>query len=182
MRISSARLNLRGILLNLYVRLFSIPTFILLGCGSLPAQISILTCNPSANPPVVRAEGLTERIGDILMACSGGNPNGHVSGNLTLFANAPVTNRVNGSTLNGINLTYDNGSGPQPTVPAMLASPSSIVFNDVSFSLSTPGSVNLLLTGVRVNVTTFNAPIMNGPLTAFTAFNPGNVLLMSGSE
>ncbi|HME05883.1 MAG TPA: IPT/TIG domain-containing protein [Bryobacteraceae bacterium] len=111
------------------------------------------------------------------MSCSGGNPGATVTGNLTVFANAPVTNRVTGTMLSGVTLAYDNGSGPQPTVPATLASSSSIAFNNASFTLSAAGSVTLRLSDLRVNVTA-----QSTPLTVFMGFNPGNVLLMSSAQ
>ncbi len=120
---------------------------------------------------------MTERVGDIQMSCSGGQPSAIVSGNLTLFANAPVTNRLTGTSLSGVTLVYDNGAGPQPTVPAILASSSSIAFNNVSFTLSATGSVTLRLSDLRVNVTG-----QSTPLSVFMGFNPGNVLLMPGAQ
>ena len=43
------------------------------------------TCAVSAVPNLVRAEGLTERMGDILLQCSGSNPGSVLSGNLSVF-------------------------------------------------------------------------------------------------
>src|SRR5271165_1252078 len=53
---------------------FTILLSTIVGCANLTAQINVLTCVPSGNPPLVRVEGLTERIGDIQLACSGGAP------------------------------------------------------------------------------------------------------------
>lgn len=154
----------------------------IIGCATLPAQINVLTCIPSANPPVVRVEGLTERIGDIQLACSGGNPSAQVSGNLTVFASATVSNRLaSGTTLDGVVLSYDNGSGPQTTVPVMLASSSSIVFNNASFMLSAAGAVRLRLSGLRLNASAFQGA-QNTPLSLNIAFNPGNVVLLTSTQ
>src|ERR1700732_3461788 len=89
--------------------------FLPLVCASiLSAQpIQNATCVTSAVPPIVRAEGLTERIGDILYACTGA-PNTTFTGNFSIALNANVTNRISANTtLTGIVLTADNGSGPQ---------------------------------------------------------------------
>jgi len=158
-----------------------VTTALWFGCASLPGQISVLTCVPSANPPVVRAEGLTERVGDILLACSGGNPSAQVSGNLTVFASALVTNRVSGTNLSGVSLVYDNGSGPQSTAPATLASANSIAFNNVSFTLSPSGGVTLRLSNLRLNVTGFTIAQDNF-VSLYIAFNPGNALLFSSPQ
>ena len=152
-----------------------------IGCASLPAQISVLTCVPSANPPVVRVEGITERVGDALITCSGGNPSAQISGNLTVFADAAVTNRLSGNILNGVSLTYDNGAGPRATVPASLFSSSAIAFNNVSFTLSATGGVTLRLSNLRLNVTGF-ARVQNTPLSLYMGFNPSNVLFLSSAQ
>src|SRR5689334_4355330 len=56
-------------------------------------------CAVSAVPPVVRAEGVTERIGDIVLQCSGSNPGAVFSGNLTVYLPVSVTNRVDSANL-----------------------------------------------------------------------------------
>ena len=52
----------------------------------------------STSPISVRAEGLTERLGDIVLQCSGSNPGTVFSGNFTLFLPVTITNRVDPAT------------------------------------------------------------------------------------
>src|SRR5580692_4886125 len=78
------------------------------------ARASILTCSESAVPPIVKGEGIAERTGDIALNCSGGAPGAIVDGNLSIFLNVNITNRLAGSAFTGVILTIDNGSGPQP--------------------------------------------------------------------
>jgi uncharacterized protein (TIGR03437 family) len=154
----------------------------IVGCANLAAQINVLTCVPSANPPVVRVEGLTERIGDIEITCSGGIPSAQISGNLSVFAAAPVTNRLTtGAILTGVTLVYDNGAGPRGTVPAVLASSSSIAFNNASFTLSSTGSVTLRVFGLRLNVTGFQGA-QNTPVSLYMGFNSNNELLLTSAQ
>ena len=40
------------------------------------ARATTLNCVPSAAPPIVHGEGITERTGDIIFTCSGGAPGG----------------------------------------------------------------------------------------------------------
>src|SRR5712691_5969376 len=71
-------------------------------------------CVTSAVPSIVRVEGLTERIGDILYTCTG-VPNTTLTLNFVIALNTNITNRISsGNTLTGIVFTTDNGSGPQP--------------------------------------------------------------------
>src|SRR5579863_4889414 len=53
-----------------------------------------LQCVPSAVPTQVRAEGVTERMGNLLLQCSGA-AGAMVSGNLTIYLPISITNRVN---------------------------------------------------------------------------------------
>src|SRR5215471_11174680 len=53
-----------------------------------------LLCTPTASPTQVLAEGIAERVGDIVLSCSGGTPATVVTGNLTFFLNVNVTNKL----------------------------------------------------------------------------------------
>ena len=129
------------------------------------AQTPNVVCATSANPPVVRAEGLAERVGDIVYKCSG-VPNTPVTGNFTVSLNANLTNRVSsGNTLTGIVFTIDTGSQPQPVaVQPLLNSQGSLVYNGVSFALSPQGTATLRIAGIRANA--MQVPV-NGKIVAF---------------
>src|SRR5579864_2692138 len=89
--------------------------FSLISCafGLANAQ-TILTCNSTSVPPIVHAEGITERVGDIVMNCTGGMPGARITGNLSIFLAVNITNRVSGRSVTDVVFTIDNGSGPQP--------------------------------------------------------------------
>src|ERR1700751_4676654 len=74
---------------------------------------TILTCNSTSVPPIVHVEGIAERIGDIVLNCSGGMPAAQITGNLSIFLSVNVTNRVSGSNVTDVVFTVDSGSGPQ---------------------------------------------------------------------
>src|ERR1700719_4632156 len=84
------------------------------GFSAAFASTSAVTCLATADPPVVHGEGIAERTGDIVMNCAGGTPNASITGNLSVFLNVNITNRLSGNSVLGIVLTADNGSGPQP--------------------------------------------------------------------
>jgi uncharacterized protein (TIGR03437 family) len=118
----------------------------------LSAQTTI--CVTSAVPPLVRAEGLTERVGDILYTCSG-VPNTMFTGNFSVALTTNITNHISsGILLTGIVFTSDNGSGPQAvTTQPILTGPNSFVFNGVALMLSAQGTVTLRVAGIRSNAT-----------------------------
>ncbi len=124
-------------------RNFCMPVLLLLGAGSIMAQPAV--CVTSATPPLVRAEGLTERIGDILLACTGTTGN-TLNANVTVGLNTNLTNRVStSSTVTGVVFTIDSGLGPQPVLtPPLLVGPSTLAYNGVNLTFSAQGAVNLL--------------------------------------
>jgi len=126
-------------------------------------------CTTSAVPPIVRAEGFTERVGDIRMSCTGA-PNATLTGNFTFILSATVTNRLsNGNTLTGIVFTVDSGSGPQPVlVQPLMVNPNSLVFDGVPVAFSPQGTANLAIAGIRVNATQV---VVQTPITASIAIN-----------
>src|ERR1022692_707987 len=89
--------------------LYFVLTFAIFGVS----EASILTCSESAVPPIVKGEGLAERTGDIALNCSGGAPGAIVNGNLSIFLNVNITNRLIGSTFTGVIFTIDHSEGPQ---------------------------------------------------------------------
>src|SRR6202165_5944906 len=80
---------------------------ILLSLGSAPASAQgvinpAFVCNANAGvPPIVRAEGITELVGDLILNCTGGNPTRAGApvplSNVQIFLNTNVTSRIVGS-------------------------------------------------------------------------------------
>ena len=72
----------------------------LLGTASTASAQAIggnpLVCSTNAGvPPVVRAEGYTELVGDIVIQCVGGNPAlGAQLANFQIFLNTNITSRL----------------------------------------------------------------------------------------
>ena len=58
----------------------------------------------SGNPPIVRSEGVTELVGDVLLSCTGGQPTplgtNIPQSNITIFLNTNVTSRIINTTTN----------------------------------------------------------------------------------
>lgn len=69
---------------------------LLFGSVSAFAQ-SPLACQANSGvPPTVRAEGLTELLGDLVITCRGGNPAQPFLANFQIFLNTNVTSRLGG--------------------------------------------------------------------------------------
>jgi hypothetical protein len=106
---------------------------LLLGMGSTAnAQIGLQTpafnCTANAgNPTIVRAEGLTELVGDMLLNCNGGTPT--LAGaaiplsNVTVFLNTNITSRL----LNSSNLSEATLMIDEPHPAAAVAVPNNSV-------------------------------------------------------
>ena len=92
--------------------LFAFAVVVVLMAASAPANAQIFvnpnafTCLANAGvPPIVRAEGITELVGDVVLTCSGGTatPAGQPIplSNLTIFLNTNITSRLVGPAANG---------------------------------------------------------------------------------
>ncbi len=65
-----------------------------------PADLGVITCNSVAVPPIVRAEGIAELVGDIVITCTntppaaGGSPVSHLVTNISVSLNVNVNNNL----------------------------------------------------------------------------------------
>jgi uncharacterized protein (TIGR03437 family) len=98
----------------------------------------------------VRLEGLAEKMGDIVLGCSGGTPGLVITGNLSVQLTVPITNRLSGGASGDIVVTVDTGSGPVPqTVPEQLQTPQVVSFNGLSFTTPASGNVTIRIDNLR---------------------------------
>jgi uncharacterized protein (TIGR03437 family) len=153
---------------------------LVLSTGSLFSQNTV--CVTSATPPIVRAEGLTERIGDLELTCTG-TPGNTIDANVTISLNTNITNRISitpgpsGPTLTGIVFTVDSGAGPQPVLtPPLAAGNTAVAFNGVSLTFSAQGQVNLDIAGIRANA---NQLPLSAPIIASVSINNAALALTS---
>jgi hypothetical protein len=105
---------------------------LLLGSSVANAQVAgqqPLACIANAGvPPLVRAEGLTELVGDIVLVCTGGNTAAPFLANFQIFLNTNITSRLLASDLSEALLLIDeptipraDGGAPSPATPLCLA-------------------------------------------------------------
>ncbi len=144
----------------------------LMVCAVTAALGQGFQCIALSSSPIVHAEGVTERVGDITMNCSGGQPNQPVTGNLNIFLSVNLTNRLTAGAVTDIVVSIDNGAGPvNANVPAVLAANNQAVFNGLSFTLSSQGSAVIRIQNVRANAT----QTRGGSIQMQLAFNGSNL-------
>lgn len=114
---------------------------------------SPLNCTATAVPALIRIEGLAERVGDIVLNCSGGIPNGRVRGDFRVISFAGnITNKRNLDTgvMDAV-ITVDVGSGPTSTgATALYRANNQFDFAAMDFQLGPAGTATFRITNVRV--------------------------------
>jgi len=126
------------------------------------------SCTPSAPFSFVHAEGLTEQIADISVACTGGTAGNLVQLGLFVTLNANITNRTDGSNnVPAVTVSIDSGAGPTPAnLLAALSSPTTISLPQVQYTVPNPSTqaVTIIVSGIRAAVPTVTGG--SGPVTA----------------
>jgi uncharacterized protein (TIGR03437 family) len=125
--------------------------FLLLGSMGIAAAQPI-SCSTFAASTLIHAEGLAERIGDIIYTCTG-VPGSTSNVNLSVQLNTTISNRLSsGSIVTGTILTANSGSGPQAVmVQPVLLTPQTLVWDIVPVTFSAQGTLTLQIQGVRAN-------------------------------
>ncbi len=135
-------------------------------------QAPAFTCVANAGvPPIVRSEGVTELVGDLILNCSGGTPTPAGTpiplSNIQIFLNTNVTSRLlNSSNLSEAVLTIDE---PYPTTQPPVPSTAPSVNNApvTQLACQAVNSANCAIIGVGatgINSATNLGPIgTNGP-------------------
>jgi uncharacterized protein (TIGR03437 family) len=136
-------------------------------------------CIASAVPVVVHSEGVAERLGDILLQCTG-TPGATLSGYLNVYLPVTVTNRINsGGFSTDASLSFDTSTGTVPSGISGLVSNQSISFNGFQFTFPANGAVTVVIDDLRADVNQLGLtpqtpiqaylggtlPIQNNPVT-----------------
>src|SRR6476646_3297740 len=110
-------------------------------------------CSATSVPFPVRTEGLTERLGDIQIQCSGSNPGSVLAGNLTVSLPVSVTNRVgSNNTSSDVLLSVDYGTGFVALPTAGQISGNTIAFNGLSFTTPASGVFTFRISNIRAAI------------------------------
>src|ERR1017187_7163840 len=110
------------------------------------------TCAVFAAPTIVHSEGLAERVGDIVLQCSG-TPGAVVTGSVNVSLPVSITNRVNaGGYSTDASLSINTGAGNVPSGVSGLVTNQSISFSGFPFTLPASGAASLVIDDLRANV------------------------------
>src|SRR5580704_942588 len=161
-------------------RVFILFSFLVFSIGIAKPQ-SPLTCSTTSGNPPVRAEGITEPLGDIFLNCTGGTPGTAFTLNLTVMLNVAVTNRISTTNATDVALTVDSGSGAvTASVPGILQNSSAVSFNGITFTVPSSGAVNFHLSNLRGDVNQLGIGVQR-PVLATLSINGSPSAVVSNS-
>ncbi len=105
----------------------------LLSSLALPMSAQVVTCaSTNGVPPVARAEGVADLVGDVVLSCTGGNPAlGNQAVNIQVFLNAFVTSRLQANGLSDalVLINEPTGAAAIKLCPANPVTPCDPTFN-----------------------------------------------------
>jgi hypothetical protein len=115
---------------------YGLPLWFILACLECDGQPGVVqpgfTCTANAgNPVIVRVEGITELVGDLLLQCTGGQPTPAgqpvPASNIRLTLNTNITSRILGSSgySDALLLLDDPYPAPGTQVPSTIVPPNS---------------------------------------------------------
>lgn len=142
---------------------------------------SALVCSASAVPLLIHSEGLSERMGDIVLNCSGGTPGAPITGNLTIVLGVNITNKLGMNNTVDAQLSVDSGSGPSPfNGLAQLFTPTTVTFNGISFVLPASGAAALRVSNLRGDASQSVTP--HQPVNALVLFTSSSNTPLSNNQ
>jgi uncharacterized protein (TIGR03437 family) len=112
---------------------------------------NLFTCNPSATPAVIRSEGVTEPIGQILLICGGGTAGAQVTMSASVTVNATVTNRVSSAGLVDAVISVETSTGFQALASVTTLTGNTVTFQNVNVALTNSGTAQIAISNIRVD-------------------------------
>ena len=146
---------------------------------SIPAsaQVNSPVCGITAVPPLIKVEGVAERMGDIALSCTG-QPNQTIVGNLTVNLNTTITNRLLPNNKLDVALTANTGSGPTLLGSAERLGVNQAVFAGVTIPFGPNGSTELRVTNLRGDASRMG---VLQSIQSTLAFNPPTLLRLNAA-
>ena len=153
-------------------------------------------CRAAAGvPPIVRAEGLTELVGDLVVVCTGGTAGEIRNTNLQLFLNTNITSRIVGSNdeSEALLILDENvaaGSGSTATTPGIFRArkvtnaENAIVWTGVPIVAPGPGQRVLRFTNIRANAAGLgsSSALIPTQIVAFISASPTQSLAIDNPQ
>src|SRR4051794_16738987 len=147
-------------------------TALLLGSVSAYAQTgnTPFTCRANSGvAPTVRAEGLTELLGDLVLTCTGGNPASPFLVNFQIFLNTNVTSRLYSDGTYDALLLVDEPGTPYLGGPTVPFCPSAATANNASNGFAANGITS---TAPGCNPTVAGSAAQSGSYNVFRGVRP----------
>ncbi len=120
-------------------------------CAPLWSQTVALQCFATAEPALVRSEGMSESAGVIVLSCQSLTANtGRVQAALSVNLSTPMTNRLSGDGTVDTVLEVDKGFGPEPTgLRGRPAGNNGVIFESIDFPLPASRQVAFRISNIR---------------------------------
>ena len=119
----------------------------------MPANAQVvpqITCDATAEPLQIRSEGLSERLGEIVLTCTGPST-GTVSTTLTLALSHSIANKLSGESVLDAQVRVETATGFQtPITTGLLISRTVVFLGPFSFAMPASGRTSFVITGLRV--------------------------------
>jgi hypothetical protein len=149
------------------------------------ASSQSLSCHANAGvPPLVRAEGFTELVGDLVLTCTGGTAGLPTVTNVQVFLNTNITSRRLSASDTEALLVVDEAGSPviyrgQPA----LGLENAIVWQGVSIIAPGAGQRIIRITNLRANATMIGvSSLIPGQIVAFLSFSPSQSVLVDNPQ
>ncbi len=122
-------------------KLFPVLALGALSAVSAMAQSTALVCQANSGvPPIARAEGLTELLGDLVINCTGGNPAQPITTNIQVFLNTNVTSRLTATDTYDALLLIDEPGAARTDVNGAAGTPTPFCPAGVSVATCNPAN------------------------------------------
>ena len=110
-----------------------------------------ITCDATAEPLQIRSEGLSERLGEIVLTCTGPST-GTVSAAITLSLSHSISNKLStDSTVLEASVVAQTATGTRTLVTSgLLVSRTVVVFGTFTFAMPASGRTSFVISGLRV--------------------------------
>jgi uncharacterized protein (TIGR03437 family) len=142
----------------------------------IPAAHAEIQCSPSAVPASVRAEGLAEPVGDIILTCTG-SVNEQVTNALSVFLTVNITNRLANNTFD-VGVALDGAAAPVTVRPN---GANGLSVTNLVLRIPPAGRTVLRISGIRAAVAQQGVENTT-PITATLAFARSDAPALTRSE
>ncbi|MBM3796038.1 MAG: hypothetical protein FJW31_18715 [Acidobacteria bacterium] len=116
-----------------------------------PPVVPQITCDATAENLLFRSEGLSEKLGEIVLTCQSSSGAGTVSASISVSLSHSITNRLLGGDLIDARLEAQTVGGRLVVVPnGLLVSRNVVSFGAFDFVLPASGRTSFVITGLRV--------------------------------